>query len=439
MSVDKRDPKNQDKTSALKQLPAVADNGKPTALALLPASRNLYKLIFNSESPEHVIKTFPAQSVYMAIKQGGLQSSAEIISAASLEQCRLIFDFDVWEKDRFREEAFWEWLSLPDSTEDLSILQKLLKFVDLKLIALMIDRYTNIIIMDDATDQPPAAGYYTPDSGYTWILVTAEDADQSFLMGRLLALIFETSHELFYQLISIPGVATQSVLEEDSYQDQKKRLSSEGIPDFDYAQSVHRSLSKDRAQLHLKKKQPARAIEDIQAVTPFVYDTLTVRPLATVLQSLKSMEGFQCEFTLLMNTAIVRWSVPFYETDKVAELISMVKGLLNIGLEVGAELSGDSPEDIASLLSWQQIYQLGLGEVEQLGERAKQLRKLNDVHYTTINEAVLECLSNQPANMPAFFRDDGSFNEVDGKLESGIKPIEYLKEVKALDSYLSSL
>ena len=85
--------------------------------------RDLYKEIFDSGAPEQVVRQLPAQSLYMVVKSTGLQSSSDIIMMASMEQCRLLTDFDLWAGDTLNEEALWEWLALTDETESLELLQ----------------------------------------------------------------------------------------------------------------------------------------------------------------------------------------------------------------------------------------------------------------------------------------------------------------------------
>jgi hypothetical protein len=179
----------------------------------------------------------------MVVKSTGLQSSSDIIMMASMEQCRLLTDFDLWTGDTLHEEALWEWLALTDETESLELLQRFIKIVDLKLLAVLIEKYVEVKVFEEPTDQPPGAGFHTPDKGHTWIGIATEDADKHFLLARLLALIFESSAELFYQLISIVSVATTSMLEEESYQERQKRLAAEGVPEPEVDAAVHAPYS----------------------------------------------------------------------------------------------------------------------------------------------------------------------------------------------------
>ena len=162
--------------------------------------RDLYKAIFEADAPEQLVRQLPTQTLFMIVKSVGLPSAAELISMASLEQCRLLSDFDLWNGDSLNEAALWEWLALTDEVESLELLQKLVKFVDLKLFAILFGKYIEVKIFDDPTEQPPGEGFHTPDRGATWIGIKTEDPDKHFLLARLLALIFESSAELFYRL-----------------------------------------------------------------------------------------------------------------------------------------------------------------------------------------------------------------------------------------------
>ena len=193
--------------------------------------RDLHKAIFDSEAPEQVIRQLPAQALFMVVRHLGLSGAADIIALASIEQVRLLSDFDLWNRDTINEDHVWEWLALTDETESLDLLQKVVKCVDLKVLSVMLSRYTDVQIFSEPTDLPPGPGFHTPDKGFTWVGITVQDADQHFLLARLLALIFETSAELYYQLLSIPSVATVSMLEEESFVERSKRLAAEGIPE----------------------------------------------------------------------------------------------------------------------------------------------------------------------------------------------------------------
>jgi len=234
--------------------------------------RELYKAIFESDVPEQMVRQLPAQSLYMVVKEIGLATACDLLSLASLEQIRLLSDLDLWHGDVLDEERMWEWLSLADEGDSLEILQKVLKCIDLKLVSILISKYVEVQVFEESTDNPPSPGFYTPDKGFTWIGIKIENEDQHFLLARLLALIYETSTELFYQLLSVPSVATVSMLEEEGFTERTKRLAAEGVPEPEVAATIHAPYSLQEAVNDVTREQPHVVVEDVRAVEPMLYE-----------------------------------------------------------------------------------------------------------------------------------------------------------------------
>ena len=76
--------------------------------------RELYRAIFEADAPEQMVRQLPVQSLFMVVKQMGLSSCVDLITMASLDQCRSLTDLDLWHGDALNEEALWEWLALTD-------------------------------------------------------------------------------------------------------------------------------------------------------------------------------------------------------------------------------------------------------------------------------------------------------------------------------------
>ena len=297
----------------------------------------LIKSIYESQYPERLVITIPAQTIVYALKQQGLLGSADLIEMASLDQVRVLIDLDCWNKDNFSEDVFWDWLSLTDANENLEILQKIVHSVDLKLVGLLISRHTDIVIFDEPSENPPGVNYYTPDNGSTWILIKLEDADKHFLLGRLLALIFETNIELFYQLIAIPNVSTDSILEEEAYQDRNRRLSAEGIPDLEYSGDLNTPITFIELLEIFKQNNEADPSKVNQAKVPIILPLVNEGYKLTAIEELSNAvedkEQFQSELSLISNCAIVHWGVTIDDFDELIFTINRVKGILNIGIE----------------------------------------------------------------------------------------------------------
>lgn len=399
-------------------------------------SSALAKAIFKADLPEQFIRTIPAQSLHMVIRLNGLGSSSDLIEMTTVEQCRLLIDFDCWSKWYFSEDALWEWLMLSGEQDDLALLQKILKSIDLKLLAILIQRHTEVENFEQGTDLPPGPGYYTPDKGRTWVNIKLEDDTKHLLLGRLLAMVFETNTDLFYRLLALRTTTTTSTLEEEAFQDRSKRLSSEGIPDTELSQQINAPLSEAEARLALTARKTHSVVEDILAVHPLIYDSGLCEPLNSLLKQVTAVEDVESELTHILNAGIIHWSVDFSQVEAVEQLARQVKGAINIGLETAASLGGNDLLVIFQTLGIAKLYRLGLTKLFELRRQAAALRKRipGEVEQTIIT--ILDAASAPFPRMPAFF-DLGAFvTSEDGSLLTGEKPFEHLKELSAIKGFL---
>ena len=405
--------------------------------------RELHRAIFDSEAPEQVIRQLPAQALFMVVRHLGLSGAADIISLASIEQVRLLSDFDLWNRDTINEDHVWEWLALTDETDSLDLLQKVVKCVDLKVLSVMFSRYTDVQIFSEPTEQPPGPGFHTPDKGYTWVGIKVEDADKHFLLARLLALIFETSAELYYQLLSIPSVATVSMLEEESFVERSKRLAAEGIPEPELAASVHAPYSLAEAVKEVKDFTGSRTtVEDIRAVEPFLYESRASRFLSILLRDVRDHEEIEMEFTFLMNAAIVRFSVDFCEQDRVLALTDKVKGAINIGFEKLSNETKLTVKELYLALGLGKIYRLGFAELMSLRAFARKAsqEKIEENKDKPEVFSTLACAREAFPEMPLFLKDDGTVETSDaGSITQGQRAIESMQAVASIRNLLSAM
>ena len=404
--------------------------------------RDLYKAIFDADAPEQVVRQLPPQSLYMVIKSTGLQSSSDIIMMASMEQCRLLTDFDLWAGDALNEEALWEWLALTDETESLELLQKFIKIVDLKLLAILIEKYVEVKVFDEPTDQPPGPGFHTPDKGHTWIGIKTEDADKHFLLARLLALIFESSAELFYQLISIMSVATNSMLEEESFQERQKRLAAEGVPEPEVASAAHAPYSFAEAKAEVEAKKGRGHVDDIRSIEPLIYEARVTKLFAELVRDASDRDELEMEFTYLMNAAVVRWGVDFSNQESVLDIAERMKGAINIALERMTSGTGYSIKVVYEALGLGKLYRLGLTELMAIRTKA---RKLPLEGVGTLKDSdpalfgVVACAREAFPVMPLYLNDAGSVESEQGTLAAGHRSLTTIQSVTTINQLLDSV
>ena len=408
-------------------------------------AKSLVRRVFDAPSPEEFTKALPAQTLYMGVRQLGVTGSAELIAMASIEQCRLLLDFDCWDKFHFNEARFWDWLEVTTESNDYSLLRKVLNSIDLKLIALMIERHVRVEFFEETTDEPPGPNYYTPDRGYTWIGIMIENHHQRFLLGRLLAFLFESDHKVFYQLVGVSGVETESSLEEQSYKERNNRLSDEGIPDPEVSFEIHAPITERVFQSLLANSSQRRDSSVVPRVEPIVYDGSTLRPLESLVENTRYREEIESELTLIANAALIHFNVDISNLEDTLHFLSKVRGALNIGLERGTALTNLSVENLYERVGLRPLYRLGLTEILALrkwavttGKNLLEKRILSDPPENSVL-AVLEGAQNLFPEIPLFFGNDGLLSEnVDHKLPDGTSAFEHASQVTDVKAFLAT-
>ena len=407
-------------------------------ITLRPATRaNLVSQIFGDPNPEKRILELPAQAIHVALRHNGLGAYPELLPLISRAQLQIVFDLDLWNRDRLHEDALWEWLDVLDSETDLSLLRKFVNSVDLKILCCLISKWIDIVTLEERTEQPPQEGFRSPDNGYTWVRIHIESPEKAFLLGKVLALIFESDPAVFYQLISIPNVETFSSLEDQSYEDKLQRLEAEGFPTDEEVFELHQPLrnfspSSEHRTMKLQESE-------ISGVQPLIYDMGIVKPFGELIRLQSNNPAFEFELTRITNAALLHYQIPQYDTEAVQTTIETVRGTVNIGLEIMMEKHDLSLTTIIADYPLSIPYQLGLAELAKLRQFTKRLSSENFSEDANVNalETIASLLQSTPPQMPEFFARDGSYQEEHpGKLAVGSKAIEHLDEAEALYKHL---
>lgn len=401
-------------------------------------SRKLIRYIFDSNEPEQTVRQIPAQSLYLAIKEQGLESSDDLIELMSVPQCRLLLDFDCWQQDQLNEASLWQWLALTDTTDDLYLLKKVLQSIDLRIVSLLIARHAQVQVHEEPSDIPPGESYYTPDKGYTWINITCQDPNQHFLLGRLLALIFDTDTKLFYQLLAIPSVATNSQLEEEAYTDRCKRLEATGIPSHERAWEITTPASPATIAKALTEATDPPFISNIKPVTPLVHQPHALQPLDSVLAE-ADPESAESALTQVMNAAIIRWNVNLSDPEAIQLIAHKVKGAINIGLELVRRQSQREVLECYRILGIELLMRAALHRLDRLRKKAISCSESQTPKTLNANLWLLLLAGlRQPfPEKPISFGIDGSFTSKDGKeIAGGYEPITTLADLENLETLL---
>lgn len=400
---------------------------------------SLSRAIFQADVPEALLNELPAQTLYQVVCYNGLESSVELIESAGLEQIRLLLDFDLWNQDGLDEEKLWSWIELTSEEDELLILQKIVSSLDLKIVALLINRYLEIRQNEEATDTPPGPLFYTPDKGLTWIRVLCDQQRQHFLMSKLLAFLFESNPDLFYQLLSTKVMTTPAVLEEEALNDRNKRLSSEGLPNIEFAAEVSAFLSVAEALEIIAKHNQPTVNHDIVIVEALARLSDGIEPLSSALAEQKNIEEILSELTLIVNSSFVRFGVKFSDNEQQMFMASQAQGALNIGLDLLSRKSALNPAQIIAKVGLQIPFRVGLTQLLDLSKWARRYEKKmlgEGIEIAEPTKALLNLVMRPFPCIPATLSQLKNDYAIDGEnsLDVRAEPFRFFQEVENLKS-----
>ncbi len=406
----------------------------------------LARALFRGDLTEQEIKELHPQSLHFAIKVLGFESAVDVLPFVSNPQYRALLDLEFWTRDSFREDRFWTWLAAIDDDADLLPIQKLLKCIDPTVLNLLFRRYVEVVYHEEPTDRPPNANAYTPDGGLSWITLKAHDADKHRLLGRILAFLFQTNREAFYQYLAYSQGGTSMEFEEEAFKDKSQRLTEYSIPSIDEASELHKPIKEqealkivlpiiDSVELGHANSAEANAIEmdklKVQHIVPLYASSVKYQPLFSSLERLPDEELYriQLEFGKLCNAALSFFKGDYGEESSLKLTSEQVFGATNIGLEVLARLDNRVfLDDVFAKIPITFLYRLGLSKLFEL--RALSYKVPEDIkailsHMNLPLQILLDYVAKPLPVIPEFLREDGTFdiandlvNDINGNINN---------------------
>ncbi|HMO16602.1 MAG TPA: DUF6178 family protein [Oligoflexia bacterium] len=405
----------------------------------------LARALYRGDINESQIREIPPQSLYFALKHLGLDSSPEVLDSVSQVQYQALLDFEFWTKDSFREDRLWGWLSAVDDPTNLVPMQRFLQIIDPDILALIAKRYIEVVYHEEKDDPPPGPSFYSPDKGATWISFKTHDPERHRLLGKIFAFLFQTNQDIYYQLLLHAHSATSVEFEEQAYRERSRRLSNQFIPHMEEASTFNSSLGIDRVkELMLQVSKADNAIDHAgnYPVIPLFNRGVSFQPLISILEQISDERLYivQSELSKILNGAIVFFVGDFAEEISLKLTSEQVFGAINIAFQLLLE---NEPEmnmgKIMEEFPLTPIYQLGLGELYRLRKTAQRVPE--DVLSTLrhMNEAIsiiIETLRRPFPGLPAFYREDGTFEISENKMSVEQKAISSLLELRLVEEML---
>lgn len=339
----------------------LALSGLRRQLAQLPARKRLDALV---ESPEAgaLVRSLPAEDLYLTIQEVGLADATELVQLASPAQFRTFVDLAGWKRDRLEPHTVLTWLRAARGDEPEDFLRKL-RAVDLEVLEYVLHELTVVHDLEENPDvNPEGVTLETPEGRYL-VEFKVEGAELSGLRALVNDLIAENPFESV-RLLEAVRWEVPSELEETAYQFRSARLQDLGFPPLEDAMSLFSRVD-----------VPAPAASG--AGTALAPERGQVDWLGAAFSGLTEVERDNLEDELrgVSNAALVAELADPGDLDALRRVGEMVRDYLSLGFET---LTGGDPSratDVVHEMPLRRVFQVGFTVTLRLKYRADRLMK----------------------------------------------------------------
>ena len=416
----------------------------PQSLATVPASdpylqqvqasrgRQKYQMILNAANSAALVRSLPAQEVFLLVKELGALDAVELIGLASPEQVTLCVDMDCWDGDQLDAENALVWLHLLLIQDEEEFL-RLIDDFDFELLVMMVKKQLTITgglesLTDD--DEDLLANRKRFDQVYE---CDYRNSDVAKLMDAFQDVLFRERQELYLRLMEAVRHEFDLALQEDVYQLRNGRLGDLGFVERFEARSLYDVIDPQRfdPQQHVKP-QGIYTSQSTGGVAPgFLVTTVQPRDLLADVMAGGLNEDLAHELTFLLNRAMSADGVNYGEPNDVRETIEDVYHYLNLALGFLAGSDAGKATELFHSVYLQHLFQLGYSLTAALRQRAR-----------TISQSVLGPYLDGPdaAVITALCQDKPRFfNGLMDETRADQRPFATMAEVTLVDEELQCI
>ncbi len=396
------------------------------------------------------VRSAPYQDLFLAIKAVGLADSQELLLLATSGQRRGFIDLDCWRKDSFHMASFMEWMAayMQCGPEEAAAAARA---VDANLLALFLRNNIRIHALETDEPFPELPLILTPDQRFG-IEVTGE-AEGGTMARLLLDAIFRMDASLGYDLIDRVRWDNRVSMEEEAYQNKRRRLEEIGFVDYYEALSIYGEVGPTAApqlQRALQEEDdPHRVSSTLPAllVASLAPGEHLWRALGTI-QDSRQAELISQQLAALANRILSVHSVTTGDLEKVKPALEEMRDTLNLGLE---RLTQGRASLAASALKQQDmlgLFRTGFSLLADLRAEADRVihrgrLRLQGARRTLLESPQAELLDGLRRHRPLFFEGVEDSRRAGYRNFRGLADVEStrrsLNEIEALGQTFWSL
>ncbi len=245
---------------------------------------DLSQLLASAETRSK-IRRLPGPQLYFGLQELSDEETVALLPHITEEQWQAVMDLDLWSRDRVRLEGLAGWHRLLLQTPD-PVARKLLRGTDPELWQLLFRRKLRVYRrLDDEFEEEPREDeeyFTTPDLQY--LVILPRHPELARLLRPLLERLYRLQPEETRLNLESAVARTSIELEEEAYEQRKRRIEDLGFQDYINALSVY-------AYLDEGEKLPEKAPPELREIS-----TLPVRagaPAQPELLLFRVIDGLQ--------------------------------------------------------------------------------------------------------------------------------------------------
>lgn len=310
-------------------------------LATAPG-RKKRDLIFDQPDPLTFVRRLPAEDVYFAIREVGLEDSADIVGLVSPDQFRTFVDLDAWEHDRPVPERVLLWLRLAREgalrSEDF---RKKRKALDPEVVVLILKTQCEMHPLEEGVDPVIQSDNWVNTPEGKFLVEIRAEGDDGVMVRRLIEDFIDESPFEATRLFEAVRWELAAELEETGARWRNGRVRDLGFPDLEEALRVWQPLPKD-----WKPAEEPSSPGPVAGVPALLLATsrapLFVDRVAEKLSD-EDRPLFNEGLLYLLNCALVAEGVEPRDLDLARPVLAQTRDMLSLGLELAS--AGD--EEVA--------------------------------------------------------------------------------------------
>lgn len=333
---------------------------------------------------EEIVPHLPAQALYYALKQKGVEDALDLLPMLSQDQVERMLDYDAWHRDELVPKKFFKFLK---SFAEVSREQLFLRFSELdeeyQLAALQgFFRIHEVENAFDLSEDLQDRAYRMPCDKVFYEIVS-EDADEIAFLEELMESAKENNLRYAYSLIGHSAYLPPGEMLAQVSRFRRGRLEDDGFVNYEDSLSIFEPI--DRQALLQKWSATAQSMDlnelAVQGGSGLFLDAV-LRAASEHDVSVDELFALHQGFLYLANALCSATHVEPDDIPGLNRLLEQGKAILSLGLEYIAQ--GQLEVGIAALRgeSSRTLFRVGLSLVDRL--RAEVLKSLEHMHWPRV-------------------------------------------------------